>query len=43
LGRVNKNKGKIRAGEKLSPVTLMRDAENGRLIVADGYHRVCAV
>jgi hypothetical protein len=36
---------KIHAGEAIAPVLLVRgDAENGRpLIVADGYHRICAV
>jgi hypothetical protein len=27
----------------LSPVLLYRDVRNGRLIIADGYHRLCAV
>jgi hypothetical protein len=30
-------------GEKLSPLLLYRDRSTGRLIVADGYHRLCAV
>ncbi len=29
--------------EKLSPLLLYRDRSTGRLIVADGYHRLCAV
>ncbi len=29
--------------EKLSPLLLYRDRPTGRLIVADGYHRLCAV
>jgi len=35
---------KIRKGKKLSPVLLVRgDAKHGLpLIIADGYHRVCA-
>lgn len=38
------NLEKIRAGEKLSPVLLVRPANPGDpLIVADGYHRVSAV
>lgn len=40
---VARDQKKIRAGEKLSPVLLVRDAANGKVIVADGYHRVCAV
>ncbi len=33
----------IRSGGGLSPVLLVRNPEQGKLIVADGYHRVCAV
>jgi hypothetical protein len=35
---------KVRNGEKLSPVLLVRgDVRAGRvLLVADGYHRICA-
>jgi hypothetical protein len=35
---------KVRQGEKLSPVLLLRgDLRSGRpLAVADGYHRICA-
>ena len=40
---VAKDRAKIRAGEKLSPILLVRDSHNGRLIIADGYHRLCAV
>lgn len=35
------NVDKVRNGEKLSPILLVRDYP--RLIVADGYHRLCAV
>jgi hypothetical protein len=34
---------KITAEEKLSPILLYRDQSNGKLIIADGYHRLCAV
>ena len=34
---------KIAAGEALSPLLLVRDATHGRVVVADGYHRLCAV
>ena len=34
---------KIRRGEKLSPLLLVRDTANGKVIIADGYHRLCAV
>jgi hypothetical protein len=40
---VEKNRKKIRTGKPLSPVLLVRDPANGRVIIADGYHRVCAV
>ncbi|GAC1569029.1 MAG: hypothetical protein NVS3B21_36550 [Acidimicrobiales bacterium] len=41
---VRKDLEKIRLGTKLSPVLLVRgDLATGRsLVVADGYHRVCA-
>jgi hypothetical protein len=38
---VKKNLKKVKKGEMLSPVLLVR-SEN-RLIIADGYHRVCAI
>ena len=40
---VEKDRKKILEGRKLSPVLLVRDPRNGRAIVADGYHRLCAV
>lgn len=40
---VKTNQEKIETGEKLSPILLVRDSANGRVIVADGYHRLCAV
>lgn len=40
---VEKDKSRIDAGEKLSPLLLYRDRRNGRLVIADGYHRLCAV
>ena len=38
---VKKNIEKVREGKKLSPVLLVRGGE--KLIIADGYHRVCAI
>jgi disulfide oxidoreductase YuzD len=38
---VTKDREKIKSGKALSPILLVRD--NGRLIIADGYHRMCAV
>jgi hypothetical protein len=40
---VEKDRKRIRAGSKLSPVLLVRDTANSKVIVADGYHRICAV
>ena len=34
-------KRKIKQGQKLSPILLVRDERTGTLIVADGYHRLC--
>lgn len=47
LGIINshvlKDKKKIVSKEKLSPILLVRDSQNGKVIIADGYHRMCAV
>ena len=40
---VLKDKKKILAKKKLSPILLVRDSKNGKVIIADGYHRMCAV
>ena len=40
---VEKDRQKIKAGRPLSPLLLVRDVGHGRVIVADGYHRLCAV
>jgi len=40
---VEKDRKKIRNGVALSPLLLVRDEPNGRVVVADGYHRLCAV
>jgi hypothetical protein len=40
---VERDGKKIRGGAKLSPLLLVRDPGAGRVIVADGYHRLCAV
>jgi hypothetical protein len=40
---IEKDRVKIRAGRKLSPLLLVRDASNGKVVIADGYHRLCAV
>jgi hypothetical protein len=40
---VEKDQKKIKEGAPLSPLLLVRDGQNGRLVIADGYHRLCAV
>ncbi len=40
---VEKDQDKIKAGQALSPLLLVRDSRNGRVVIADGYHRLCAV
>jgi len=40
---VERDRRKIRTGEKISPLLLVRDDRDRRVIVADGYHRLCAV
>ena len=40
---VEKDQQKIQSGHQLSPLLLIRDSVNGKVIVADGYHRLCAV
>lgn len=40
---IKKDLRKIRSGISLSPLLLVRDPTNGKVIIADGYHRLCAV
>jgi hypothetical protein len=40
---VEKDREKIRQQQPLSPLLLVRDQANGRVVIADGYHRLCAV
>ena len=40
---VEKDRKKIVAGKPLSPLLLVRDQQNGKAVVADGYHRLCAI
>ncbi len=40
---VEKNREKVASGKALSPLLLVRDGTNARVVVADGYHRLCAV
>ncbi len=40
---VERDRSNINEGIALSPILLVRDSTNSRLIIADGYHRLCAV
>ena len=41
--RVEKDREKIKEGTPLSPILLVRDPAHGKVVIADGYHRMCAV
>jgi hypothetical protein len=41
--RVERDRKKILAGQSLSPLLLVRDTANGKVVIADGYHRMCAI
>ena len=40
---VEKDRQKVQSGGELSPLLLVRDPANGKVVIADGYHRLCAV
>ena len=40
---VERNTEKLKSGTRLSPLLLVRDERQPRLIIADGYHRLCSV
>jgi hypothetical protein len=40
---VRKDRKRIEAGQKLSPLLLVRDDAQRKVLIADGYHRLCAV
>jgi hypothetical protein len=40
---IEKDRKKIEDGTELSPILLVRDEKIGKVIIADGYHRMCAV
>jgi hypothetical protein len=40
---VEKDRVKIRSGQELSPLLLARTADHNKVVIADGYHRLCAV
>jgi hypothetical protein len=39
---IEKDQKKIKSGSELSPLLLIRDSVNKKVIIADGYHRLCA-
>jgi hypothetical protein len=40
---VEHDRKKVLAGQSLSPLLLVRATNNPKVIIADGYHRMCAV
>ena len=40
---VEKDRKKIRKGKGLSPLLLVRNEQNDKVVIADGYHRLCAI
>jgi hypothetical protein len=40
---VERDRQTITSGQALSPLLLVRDPDNGKVLIADGYHRLCAV
>lgn len=40
---VEKDRKKIKKGVGLSPLLLVRDSIHGKVVIADGYHRLCAI
>ena len=40
---VQKDSQKIAVGQALSPILLVRESKLGKVIIADGYHRLCAI
>ena len=40
---VEHDREKVLAGKSLSPLLLVRATSNQKVIIADGYHRMCAV
>jgi hypothetical protein len=40
---VEKERKKIKAGQSLSPLLLVRDSNRQKVVIANGYHRLCAV
>jgi hypothetical protein len=41
--QLQRDRKKIKSGTPLSPLLLVRDQVHQQVIIADGYHRLCAV
>ena len=42
-GHVKADLIKVKKGCKMVPLLLVRDSAHGKVVIADGYHRLCAV
>jgi len=40
---VERDRKRITKRERLSPILLVRDSVHGKVVIADGYHRLCAI
>jgi hypothetical protein len=40
---VEHDRKKIQSHQALAPLLLVRDKKNRKVVIADGYHRICAV
>lgn len=40
---VEKDRKKIQQEISISPLLLLRSESNGKVVIADGYHRLCAI
>ena len=40
---VKGNINKIKDNKEMTPILLVRDSDIGKVVIADGYHRLCAV
>jgi hypothetical protein len=40
---VDRDRQKIKRGIGISPLLLVRDPQTSTVVIADGYHRLCAV
>ena len=40
---VENDRKKILEEKRLSPLLLLRDKRNSKVVIADGYHRLCAI